>query len=60
MTGNIRILRGIGGPEGGKVASGELGPEEGGPEEFDTNDTGGKERCKIMKNDGKGWRFEQV
>ena len=49
-------LRGIEGSED-KVASGEVGS---GAEEFDTNNTGGKERSKMKKNDGKGWRFEEV
>ena len=50
----------VGGPEDGKIGRGEVGPDEGGLEEFDTNSSGGKERTKMMKNDGKGWRFEEV
>ena len=60
LTGHIRFLRGIERPDDGDVARGEVGPEEVGPEEFDTNNAGGKERSKIMKNDGMGWRFEEV
>ena len=48
LTSIFRTLRGIDGSVDRNVASGEVGSEA---EEFDTNNTGGKERSTMKKND---------